>query len=153
MNKLAAIIVLSTSIALGQIHSLDKPRIYVSDSASWESVGGFSGSARSSGGGFAGGARPQTVEIIKTFNQRCPAVLVTMDKTKADYIVLFDREGGKSSLMKRDKIAVFKKEGDILYSDSARSVGKSVENSCDAIILAGVHQKAMTSSGSQTPQK
>ena len=95
-----------------------KPRVYVSDSNSWESSGGFTATRGSAAGAFSGGARPQTVEVIKTFSERCPAVVVTMDKAKADFVVLFDREGGKGVAMKRDKIAVFKKEGDVLFSAS-----------------------------------
>ncbi len=48
-----------------------KIRIYVSDSQSWQMTGGW-GAANGAGGGHeSGGARPQTAEIIKTFNQRC----------------------------------------------------------------------------------
>jgi hypothetical protein len=97
-----------------------KPRVHVSDSNSWETSGGFTASRGSAAGSFSGGARPQTVEVIKTFGERCPGVVVTMEKAKADYIVLFDREGGKGYARKRDKIAVFKKEGDVLYSGSTR---------------------------------
>jgi hypothetical protein len=68
-----------------------KPRVFVSDSNSWETSGGFTATRGSTAGGFSGGARPQTVEIIKTFSERCPGVVVTIEKAKADYVVLFDR--------------------------------------------------------------
>ena len=48
-----------------------KPRVYVSDSNSWETSGGFTASRGSAAGSFSGGARPQTVEVIKTFGERC----------------------------------------------------------------------------------
>ncbi|MGA8030442.1 MAG: hypothetical protein WB992_25145 [Bryobacteraceae bacterium] len=124
---------LSLLLALASSSQAQKIRVYVSDSNSWESSGAFGVSNGSGGGHFSGGARPQTVEVIKTFGKRCPAVIVTMDKTKADFIVLFDREGGKSPTMRRDKIAVFKKDGDVLYSESVRSVGNAVKDSCAAI--------------------
>jgi hypothetical protein len=108
-------------------------KVYVSDSNSWSVAGGFSTSNGSGSGYVAGGARPQTVEIIKTFGQRCPLVTVTLDRTQADYIVLFDREGGKGVALKRDKIAIFKKSGDVLYSGSTRSVGNAVQDACSAI--------------------
>ena len=103
------------------------PKVYVTESNSWESSGGFSASHGSAAGAFSGGARPQTVEVIKTFGERCQSVTVTMDKSKADYIVLFDRDGGKGYARKRDKIAVFKRNGDVLYSASTRSVGSAVQ--------------------------
>ncbi len=120
-------------LSFGQSPVGQKPKVYVSDSSSWEASGGFAVSRGSGGGGFSAGARPQTVEIIKTFGQRCPSVTVTMDKAKAEYVVLFDRDGGKGIARKRDKIAVFKKDGDVLYSGSTRSVGNAVQDSCRAI--------------------
>ena len=77
----------------------DKPRVFITDSDSWEASGGFAGGgvngigARS--GGMSGGARPQTAEIMKTFGQRCPEVTVTINKERADYIVILQHEGGK----------------------------------------------------------
>jgi hypothetical protein len=115
-----------------------KARVYVSDSESWQVSGGFGAHGDSNGnfnagGHFSGGARPQTVEVIKTFTERCPAVVVTMDRAKADYVVLFDREGGKGYARKRDKIAVFHKAGDLVYSGSTRSLGNAVQDSCEAL--------------------
>ena len=57
-----------------------------------------------------------------------------MTRDKADLIVLFDHEGGKGLVRKRDKIAVFKKDGDLLFSNSTRSVGNAVQDACDAIM-------------------
>ncbi len=54
-----------------------KIRIYVTDSQSWEVTGGWGAAHGSGGGGTSGGARPQTAETIKTFNQRCPQYTVT----------------------------------------------------------------------------
>jgi hypothetical protein len=77
---LLALIVTLAAIAPAQS---EKPQVFVSDSNSWQISGGFSASRGSGVGGFYGGARPQTAEIIKTFNQRCPRIVVTMDKSKA----------------------------------------------------------------------
>jgi len=110
-----------------------KPRVYITDSNSWELAGAFGTSGGSGGGGFAGGARPQTAEIIKTFGQRCPEVTVTFDKSKARFIVLLDHEGGKGTIRKDNKIAVFKSGGDVVYSGSTRSIGNAVRDACDAM--------------------
>ncbi|HEX4277377.1 MAG TPA: hypothetical protein VHZ74_18600, partial [Bryobacteraceae bacterium] len=59
---------------------IGKDKVYISDSESWAASGGFTMSHGSGGGGFVGGSKPQTVELIKTFGQRCPSVLVTMDR-------------------------------------------------------------------------
>jgi hypothetical protein len=82
---------------------------------------------------MSGGARPQTVEVMKTFSQRCPIVTITMDKTKANYVVLLDREGGKDIFSRDNKIAIFRNDGDLLYSGSTRSLGNAVSDACKAI--------------------
>ena len=128
--------------------SSHKPRVYVTSSDSWVTSGGFAGGASGNGssftsasaGHFSGGSDPQTVEIIKNFMQKCPGVIVTENKANADYAVLFDREGGKRGtsgwnglLRKVDKMAVFSKNGDAIFSESTRSVGTTVKNACSAI--------------------
>ena len=60
-----------------------KPRVYISDSHSWETSGGFGGTSDAAGGASSGGARPQTAEIIKTFGERCPQVTPNNIREKA----------------------------------------------------------------------
>lgn len=112
----------------------EKARIYVTDSHSWEvgnSGGGVDGTFGTAG---LGGARPQTAEIIKTFGERCPDVLVNNIRQKADYIVVLDHEGGKSWMVHRNKIAVFQRvSGDSIVSKSTYSLGASVQEACTAI--------------------
>lgn len=114
-----------------------KTRIFITDSESWDVTGGFGGGTVNgtggAGGQMSGGARPQTVEIIKTFRERCPGVTITIDKSKAQYVILFDREGGKDLIRKDNKIAVFKQDGDLVYSGSTRMLGNAVSNACQAI--------------------
>ncbi|SNT31591.1 PEGA domain-containing protein [Granulicella rosea] len=97
------------------------------------------GGGNRSGGGFAssasGGARPQTAEIIKTFGQRCPQVIINNLPQMVDYVVELDHEGGKSFLAHKDKVAVFvRTNGDSIFSESTLSVGGSVQDSCKAIL-------------------
>ena len=114
--------------------SSDKARVFITDSQSWD-IAGYGGGAGSAGGSRTrGGARPQTAEIIKTFGERCPQVLVNNIETKANYIVLLDHEGGKGFLQHRNKVAVFAKvTGDSVMSKSTLSLGGSVQDACEAI--------------------
>ena len=112
----------------------DKPRIFVTDSNSWEIRGAAGGSNGSFGASTAGGARPQTAEVIKTFGQRCPQALVNNRAEVSDYVVELDHEGGKGLLRHKDKIAVFvRSSGDSIFSASTLSVGGSVQDACAAI--------------------
>jgi hypothetical protein len=115
-------------------------RVLVTDSQSWEMRGGSSAGGNSNGWGasssFSGGARPQTAEIIKTLNERCPEITVTNRLDKADFVLTLDHEGGKGLVRRRNKIAVFNKDGDDIMSRSTRSLGNSVKDACEAIFAA-----------------
>jgi hypothetical protein len=112
----------------------ERARVFITDSQSWE-VAGYSGGTAGGGGSTThGGARPQTAEIIKTFGERCPTVLVNNIQQKADYIVLLDHEGGKSFVRHKNKVAVFARvSGDSIVSKSTLSLGGSVQDACEAI--------------------
>jgi len=118
-----------------------KIRIYVSDSQSWEMSGAWGASNGSGAGHESGGARPQTAEIIKTFNQRCPEYTVTNNKERANYAAILDHEGGKGALHRRNKVVVFNREGDAIFSDSTRELGNSVKDACAAITKDQAGQK------------
>jgi hypothetical protein len=138
MIKLPAVLVLAiVSLLLStSVYAQDgrKPRLFVSDSESWEMAGGFAGSEDGVAGGFGGGARPQTAEIIKTFGERCPEVTVTMNKDRADYVVLLDHEGGKGIVRRDNKYALFNRYGDAIDSGSTRGLGNAVKDACLALM-------------------
>src|SRR5579864_9529101 len=112
----------------------DKARVFITDSQSWEIGGQSIGANGVSGSRMGGGARPQTAEIIKTFGERCPEIVVNNVQSKADYIVLLDHEGGKSFVRHKNKVAVFARvSGDSVISKSTVSLGGSVQEACEAI--------------------
>jgi hypothetical protein len=114
-----------------------KVRVFVTDSQSWETRGSGGGGGNKNGWGasssFSGGARPQTAEIIKTLNQRCPELTVTNNLGKANFVIVLDHEGGKGLLAHRNKIAVFNQDGDDIFSNSTRELGNAVKDACDAM--------------------
>jgi len=113
--------------------SFQKPRVFITDSQSWQMTGNSGGANGAGGGHVGGGARPQTAEIIKTFGKRCPEVIVNNKQDKADYTVVLDHEGGKSILAHDNKVAVFNSDGDAIVSHSTRELGTSVKDACEAI--------------------
>ena len=133
MKKPLFLMILLMGLTPSTLLAQDKVRIYVTDSDSWSTSGGFASGDDLGLGGSSGGARPQTVEIVKTFNQRCPRLTVTIKKQSADYIVMLDHEGGKQIFRVNNKIAIFNSEGDAIYSGSTRSLGNAVKDSCQAI--------------------
>ena len=127
---------LAVSIVLGWTIcglAAEKPRVFITDSKSWEISGGVGGTQDGFGGASKGGARPQTAEIIKTFGERCPTVIVNNKQEKADYVVLLDHEGGKELISHDNKVVVFNKDGDSIVSRSTRILGNAVKDACAAI--------------------
>jgi hypothetical protein len=113
----------------------DKARVFITDSQSSSIAGASGGSGGAYGGSMAGGSRPQTAEIIKTFGERCPQVVINNIQAKTDYIVILDHEGGKGALRHKNKVAVFARvSGDSVVSKSTLSLGGSVQTACEAII-------------------
>lgn len=111
----------------------NKARVFITDSKSWEVSGSGGGTSGGFGSGGSGGARPQTAEIMKTFSERCPDVIVNNKQERADYVVLLDHEGGKAFFLHDNKVVVFNKDGDSILAHSTRSLGNSVRDACDAI--------------------
>jgi hypothetical protein len=128
---LSVSIVILGSVVYGQ--SGRKPRVFVTDSNTWEMMGGFTANRNYAQGHVAGGARPQTAEIIKTLGERCPDFIVTINKDRADYILILEHEGGKSVVRKDNKFALFNKDGDAITSGSTRSLGNSVKDVCSTL--------------------
>lgn len=134
---LCLLFVLTTTVAIfAQDKSSNVPtraRVFITDSKSWEIGGAQGGTAGGFGGAASGGARPQTAEIVKTFGERCPDVIVNNKQDRADYVVLLDHEGGKEVFLRDNKVAVFNKDGDSILSHSTRTLGNAVKDACDAI--------------------
>jgi hypothetical protein len=131
-SSMLAVLLLGSGSLIAQ--EVTKPRVYISDSQSWQTSGGFGGSGGGFGGISSGGARPQTAEIIKTFNEKCSSCTVTANKDKADYAVILEHEGGKDPFSRDNKFALFNKDGDVIKSGSTRSLGNAVKEVCRVIL-------------------
>jgi len=88
----------------------------------------------------------QFMELAKTFLQRCPEVTPTVNKDKADFVVTMNWApatrffvGGKL-IHKPDQILVTNKDGDIVFSGVARTVGGNTEDACKAIMHSQAQQ-------------
>src|SRR5262249_8018602 len=111
-----------------------KIRVFVTDSQSWEVRGGWGAANGSGGGSESGGARPQTAEIIKTLGERCPEVTVTINADMATSAGTPDHEGDKGALRRHNKVEVFRRDGDAIYSKSTIELGNAVKDACAAIL-------------------
>jgi len=134
MKGVLAVFLCIAPLLMAQTPDANAARVFITDSQSWSIAGSGGGANGAYGSTVAGGARPQTAEIIKTFGQRCPQVVINNIQTKADYIVLLDHEGGKGWARHKNKVAVFTRvSGDSIVSKSTVSLGGSVQEACEAI--------------------
>lgn len=70
----------------------------------------------------------------QTLNERCPEFTVTNNLSNANFVITLDHEGGKSLLAHRNKIAVFNRDGDDIFSNSTRELGNAVKDTCQAML-------------------
>ncbi len=130
----ATLLVLTLAVAASGTD--ERLRVCITDSESWTMSGDFGAVDGAGAGAASGGARPQTVEIMKTFDHRkeCQGLVITRKQEKANFIVLLDYEGGKSIVCRDNKVAVFDTDGNLIYSASIRSLGNAVKNTCRVIL-------------------
>ena len=91
---------------------------------------------------FTGGTSPQNVEVMKAFVRYCPAVVVTASREKADYIVRLDHDpiSPTTPFVHGNKVAVFNKKEDLMYTNSTRILSSAVKDACAAIAADGIHR-------------
>ncbi|HUJ31223.1 MAG TPA: hypothetical protein VLY23_08085 [Candidatus Acidoferrum sp.] len=116
-----------------------KPHVYVSDTQSWTETGGFGRASSVADGNLYGGYDPEMTDIYQDFTSDCPAVVVTQEKSNADYAVLFDKGTSKKGitglggLVKVNKVTVVTRSGETIFSQAAHSTDTIVRLACEAI--------------------
>lgn len=126
---------LLTAALSGTVVAAERPRVFITESMAVQ-VSGDAAVADAKGSlALTGGTSPQNVEVIKAFSERCPTVIVTANREKADYLVRLDHEAinPTTPFTHGNKVAVFDGEGDLLYSHSSRLLGSVVKGACVAI--------------------
>ena len=113
--------------AAGLTAAEPKVRIFVTESGAML-VSGHSMS-------FTGPTSAENIEVMKAFQKYCPAVAVTADREKADYIVRLDREGPSpvTPFVRGNKVAVFNKDADLVFAQSNRTLAPVVKGACAAV--------------------
>jgi len=154
MRHAVIVIVLSLSAVLAHAQS-STPRVYITDNKSWY-VSRVAAQTDGNGGArMAGGSVSDTMPLIQHFVQQCPGVIVSQNKDAADYVVLFEgnhtkrAEYGTLGLVgaivnlsaKFDQIAVFRGNGDILFTGNTRHLKNAVKDACNCRYV-GTHDCA-----------
>jgi hypothetical protein len=129
----------TASSSHGPANDSSKPRVYVSDTQSFVASGGFTRESSIPEGKLYGGYDPEMTDIYQSFTSDCPAVIVTQEKSKANYAVLFDKGTSKKGLtglgglVKVNKVTVVSASGETVFSQAAHSADAVVKLTCEAI--------------------
>jgi hypothetical protein len=134
MTRLSWAGVILLAIPLGGA-AADKPRVFITESESLQLLGDASLGDTKGSLLVTGGTSPDSVEVMKNFVRHCPAVTVTANREKADYIVRLDHEGANPAtpFVRGNKVAVFNKDQDLIYGGSTRFLSNAVKDACQAI--------------------
>ena len=120
----------------------EKPRVFVTESQAVQASGNASVGDVKGALALTGGTSPENVEVMKAFSRQCPQVTVTASREKADFIVRLDHEATNPTtpFVRANKVAVFDKDQDLVYSNSTRLLGGAVKGACTAI--TGISQRS-----------
>ena len=116
-----------------------KPRVYISDTQSWNETEGFSNPSSVAPGQLYGGYNPEMADVYQNFTSDCAAVTVVQEKSNADYAILFDKGTSKKGLtglgglVKVNKVTVLSRNGETIATESSHSADAAVKSACDAI--------------------
>lgn len=86
---------------------------------------------------LTGPASAENIEVMKAFQRYCPTVTVTADREKADFILRLDRETPSpvTPFVRGNKVAVFDRNADLVYSHSSRLLAPAVKGACAAVTV------------------
>jgi hypothetical protein len=115
-------------IGVGSLMASEKPRVYLTESGVTE--------VSAENITISKGTSAENIEVMKAFLKHCPGISITSNRDKADYIVRFDRESPSpvTPFVKGNKVAVFDKRDDLVYSESARYLTGTVKGTCAALL-------------------
>lgn len=124
-----AIFALSLSAAAEE----DKVRIYVTESGAVQASGEAQVGETKGFLAVDGGVSRMNTEVMRLFLEECAdTVVVTADREAADYLVRIDSEGMNPTtpFVKSNKVAVFDRNQDLVYSDRHRLRKNAVRRTC-----------------------
>jgi hypothetical protein len=122
-------------ISVAAVSAAEKPRVFITESGAAQLTGEASVADTKGSLSFTGGTSKENIEVMKAFSRLCPNVLITGNRDKADFVVRFDHEGinPTTPFVRGNKVAVFDRGDDLVYSESTRTLGTAVKGVCAAL--------------------
>ena len=85
--------------------------------------------------GFQAGVRPINTEQVKSFNKACPAITITSNPERADYIVVWDTKTWAQTSWSghQNEFAVYDKAGDLVGSGATHKISNAAKDICKIV--------------------
>jgi hypothetical protein len=135
MRKFRSIAIL-LALPLVAAEGSEKVRIFVTESGAVNASGEAEVGQAKGFLAFDGGVSPLNTEVMRLFLELCSdAVVVTGNREKADYVVRIDSESlsPTTPFVKGNKVAVFDRNEDLVYSNAHRLRKNAVKGTCAAL--------------------
>lgn len=117
----------------------EKLRVFITETTATQASGNTAVGEAKGSIALTGGTSAQNVEVMKAFVRYCPAVVVTANRDKADYVVQLDHDpvSPTTPFVHGNKVAVFDRREDLIYTNSTRILSTAVKRACAAINVKG----------------
>ncbi|HZP64109.1 MAG TPA: hypothetical protein VFB28_11890 [Terriglobales bacterium] len=118
----------------------DKPRVFVQGKGSENvSTNGAAGGGRhwaTWGSKSTIDAHDESMEVTKDLQKNCTGVMLTINQSNADYIVMMNRESkqNRGLLRSNSQVQVANKMGDVITTSATHTVGNAAKDACNAIV-------------------
>src|SRR6266498_965736 len=118
----------------------DKPRVFVQGKGSENlaSSGSAAGGRHwaSWGSKSTVDSHDESMEVTKEVQKNCSSVILTLNQSNADYTVMLNRESkqNRGLLRTNNQVQVANRMGDILGTNSTRTVGNAAKDACELVV-------------------
>jgi hypothetical protein len=118
----------------------DKPRVFVQGKGSQDvnSKGAGTGGSHWAAWGSKStiDSHDESMEVTKDLQKNCSGVMVTINESNADYVVMLNRESkqNRGLLRSNSQIQIANKAGDVLGAKATHTVGNAAKDACNLIV-------------------
>jgi hypothetical protein len=137
MKRYSFLLVVALAVAA---NCQDKPRVFVQGKGSQDvnSKGGGTGGSHWAAWGSKStiDSHDESMEVTKDLQKNCGGVMVTINESNADYVVMLNRESkqNRGLLRSNSQIQIANKAGDVLGAKATHTVGNAAKDACNLIV-------------------
>ena len=137
MKRYSFLLVVALAVAA---NCQDKPRVFVQGKGSQDvnSKGAGTGGSHWAAWGSKStiDSHDESMEVTKDLQKNCSGVMITINESNADYVVMLNRESkqNRGLLRSNSQVQVANKAGDVLGAKATHTVGNAAKDACSLIM-------------------